>query len=139
MPLSFFRYKKGPDLILPLPPAFPHLPVYYLQQRPLSEHQVYVLKLVFGNLWKKAPLQKLLFLFQLGSSDVNEAIGAILNLLLLLLLLLLFTKSTKRIQVNKNKKDSIFIGIKTFQRIKFACLTFCAFLCFSCFLCFLCT
>ena len=37
------------------------------------------------------------------------------------------TKSTKCIQANKNKKDSIFMCIKTSKRKKIACLTFCAF------------
>ena len=45
------------------------------------------------------------------NSIVNEGIRAILNLLFLREDFT-HTKSTKRIQVNKNKKDSIFMCIK---------------------------
>ena len=47
------------------------------------------------------------------SSMVNEGIKAILNLLLFFLQEdFTRTKSTKHIQANKNKKDSIFMHIK---------------------------
>ena len=51
------------------------------------------------------------------SSIVNEGIRAILNLFILFYFIFLQkdftrTKSTKRIQANKNKKDSIFMRIK---------------------------
>ena len=69
------------------------------------------------------------------SSNVNEAIKAILNLFIIIIIIIIIlqedfthTESTKRIQANKNKKDSIFIRIKTSKRKKIVCLTFCAFL-----------
>ena len=91
------------------------------------------------------------------SSIVNEGIRAILNLFIIFFTRRFHTtKSLKSIQANKNKKDSIFMRIKTSKRKKIACLTFCAFyafyahkkhlrggkslvcvLCFLCFLCFL--
>ena len=46
------------------------------------------------------------------------------------------TKSTKRIQANKNKKDRIFMRIKTPKRKKIACFTFCAFCAFYSFYAF---
>ena len=65
------------------------------------------------------------------SSIVNEGIRALLNFFIF------FskedytrTKSTKRIQANKNKRSSIFMLIKTSKRKKVACLAFCAFYAF---------
>ena len=46
------------------------------------------------------------------------------------------TKSTKHIQVKKNKKDTIFMHIKTSKRKKIACLTFFAFCAFYAFYAF---
>ena len=69
---------------------------------------------------------------------VNEVIRAILNLFISFLQEdFTHTQSTKSIQANKNKKDSIFMCIKSSKRKKVACLTFCAFYAFCAF-CALC-
>ena len=46
------------------------------------------------------------------------------------------TKSTKSTQANENKKDSIFMRIKTSKRKKVACWTSCAFYTFGAFCAF---
>ena len=64
-----------------------------------------------------------------NSSNVNEAIRAILNLFVIF-----FYKKISHTQKAQNtykriiiKKDSIFMCIETSKRKKIACLTFCAF------------
>ena len=68
------------------------------------------------------------------SSIVDEGIRVISNLFIYLFNFLqedfTYAKSTKRIQANKNKKDTIFMRIKTFKRKKITCLAFCAFCAF---------
>ena len=68
------------------------------------------------------------------SSIVNEDIRAVLNIFIFFLQEdFTRTKSTKRIQANKNKKDSIYMRIKTSKRKKVTCLTFYAFCAFYAF------
>ena len=64
------------------------------------------------------------------SSNINEVIRAILNLLIIFFTRRFHThtKSTKRIQANKKKQTAFFMRIKTSNRKKAACLAFCAFL-----------
>ena len=74
------------------------------------------------------------------SSIVNEGIRALLNFFIYLFFSqedFTRTKSTKRIQANKNKKDSIFMCIKTSKVRKVACSLICIFVIFMLFLCFL--
>ena len=69
------------------------------------------------------------------SSIVNEGIRAILNLFIIFLREdFTHTKSTKRIQANKNKKDTIFMSIKTSKRQKIVCLRFALFVLFMFFM-----
>ena len=71
-----------------------------------------------------------------NSSNVNEGIRAIWNLFIFLREDFTRTKSIKRIQANKNKKDSIFMRIKTSKRKKVVCLMFCTFCAFCAFYAF---
>ena len=71
------------------------------------------------------------------SSIVNEGIRALLNLFIFLLQEdFTWTKSTKCIQENKNKKDSIFMHIKTSKVRKVACSLICVFVIFMVFVLF---
>ena len=68
------------------------------------------------NCDKKEKIKKIRSIHQkYSTSIVNEGIRVILNLFIFFFLQLDFTtctKTTKRIQANKNKKDSIFMRIK---------------------------